>query len=337
MGATGITIEAYDGPTAPEATLRAAYALLEAEDAELHQVEPPFVWEVFEGFQRAVNPSERRLHWLATSADGCPVGAAHAMLPIAGTNEHLAFVHIYVLPAERRHGLGRALLGTVTDAITAEGRTRIRAQVVEGSDGDAFIAARRGTIGRTNRKSRALLDDVDRSMLEGWVKRAEAEATGYSLLAFEERCPEEWLEEYMRVKETMNTAPKGDLDVEDWRYSPEQVRASEAELAAAGCHRLSKLVRHDASGTFVGFTEVVVVDAYPGHGWQGGTAVRPQHRNHGIGRWLKGAMALHLLDLAPPVNAVYTENAFTNKAMLDINDAMGFELYETVNDWELPL
>ncbi|MEA3076353.1 MAG: hypothetical protein QOF60_1261 [Actinomycetota bacterium] len=337
MSATTITIESYDAHGAPEATVRAAFTLMQAEDAELRPTEPPYTWAVFEGLHRATNPGERYLHFLAIDGDGRAVGTLDAELPANGANEHLALVRLYVLPAERRAGVGRALVRALVEALVAEGRTHVRGQVVEGSDGDPFAAGLGATVGRTNRKSRMRLDLVDRSMLEGWVRRAEAEAAGYSLVGFDRSCPDEWIEEYLRVKETMNTAPRGELETEDWRHSVEETRASEAALAAAGLVRWSYLVRHDASATFAGFTEVVLNDDAPHHAWQGGTAVRPEHRNHGIGRWLKAAMALRLLDERPSTRTVDTENAYSNAAMLGINNAMGFEVIQTVNDWQVPV
>jgi GNAT superfamily N-acetyltransferase len=336
VSATTVTIEAYDAATAPEAVVRAAFELMQAEDAELRPEDPPYTWEVFEGLHRIDSPDERYLRWLATEGDGRPVGVAMAELPTV-TNTRIARVELYVLPEARGRGVGRALLRTLTAAVAAEGRTHVRTHIVADTSGERLAAALGATVGRTNRKSRMRLDLVDRSMLEGWVARAEREATGYSLLGFDRHCPDEWLEEYMRVKEMMNTAPRGDLEMDDWVWTPEATRAEEAALAAARLERWNLFVRHDATGVFAGFTEVVVTDAHPEHAWQGGTAVRPEHRNRGIGRWLKAAMALRLLDERPSTRAVDTENAFSNQAMLDINVAMGFELVKTVNDWQVPV
>jgi GNAT superfamily N-acetyltransferase len=91
---------------------------------------------------------------------------------------------------------------------------------------------------------------------------------------------------------------------------------------------------HEPTGEYVGFTDVVLADASPEHARQGGTAVRPDHRNHGLGRWLKGAMAERLLAERRHLQFVDTENAFVNEPMLNINIAMGFELVRTINEWQ---
>jgi GNAT superfamily N-acetyltransferase len=98
--------------------------------------------------------------------------------------------------------------------------------------------------------------------------------------------------------------------------------------------RWSLVAVHQPTGEFVGFTEIIFAESAPDHAWQGGTAVRPDHRNHGLGRWLKGAMIERVMAERPEVRYVTTDNAFTNEPMLNINIAMGFELVQTVNDWQ---
>jgi hypothetical protein len=62
------------------------------------------------------------------------------------------------------------------------------------------------------------------------------------------------------------------------------------------------------------------------------TGVDPKHRNKGLGRWVKAAMALKLRDEYPQVQRIDTENAGSNQPMLSINIEMGFKpiLIQTV-------
>ena len=330
------TIERYDGPTASEALLREVFTLWQAEDAELRPEDPPYEWEEVEGLYRIDNDRELRLRWVARDEDGALVGRCDARLPQV-SNTDLALVELYVLPDARKRGVGTALTSALLDGLDAHGRARIRTQIREGSPGDAFVAGRGGTVALTNRKSRMDLTQLDRSMVRGWVEHAERTAADrYSLLWFS-RPPIEHLERYVAVRSMMNTAPRGDLEDEDWRHTPESVLAEADELEAELLTRWSLVVRHDESGDFVGFTEVLFVDSAPEHAWQGGTAVHPEHRNHGLGRWLKGAMAERLLTERPTTRYVDTENAYSNEPMLHINLAMGFELSHTLNDWQAPV
>jgi len=59
------------------------------------------------------------LHLLATTADGAPIGCARLL-----TDGHIG--RMAVLPAWRRHGVGRALLAAAIQAAQAHGHTTLR-------------------------------------------------------------------------------------------------------------------------------------------------------------------------------------------------------------------
>lgn len=337
MSTTTVIVEAYDGPTASDELLREIFVLWQAEDAELRPDDPPFTFEEVAGLYRVDTDRERRRRWVARAEpDGPIVGRADVRMPMV-SNLDLAIVDLYVLPDARKGGAGTALVRAVVDALEAEGRVRIRTQIFEGTTGEAYLAARGGTVALANRKSRMDLSKLDRSMIRGWVERAEREAEGrYSLLFFT-RPPEDDLENYVAVRSIMNTAPRGDLEDEDWRHTPESLLAEAAELEEELLERWSLIVRHDETGEFVGFTELLFAHSAPEHAWQGGTAVRPDHRNHGLGRWLKGAMVERVSADRPSTRFVDTDNAFTNEPMLNINHAMGFVASQTLNDWQAPV
>lgn len=333
-----ITIEAYDGPTAPESVLRDVEALWRAEYADLHPEDPPYSWDELEGLLRTPSSRFEDLRWLARDDGGAPVGRVDLHLPSAGANETLGLLELYVVPAARRRGIGTTLLRTAVAALERAGRGRMRTAIVEGSPGDAFFSAVGGTIGRTNRKSRMVVADLDRSMLRSWIERAETEATGYSL-RWLDGPPEDEREmaQYVAVRSTMNTAPRGDLEDEPWVHTPETMRDEAAELAAEKVERWTLVAVDDASGDFAGYTEMLFVESDPAYAWQGATAVRVEHRNHGLGRWLKATMAERIIRERPQVRTVDTENAYSNEPMLNINVAMGFEIVKTINDWQAPV
>lgn len=333
-------IESYDGSTAPESVLRDVKAVWDAEFADLHPEDPPYTAGELEGLLRSPSERAKKLRWLARDDDddGTPIGRLDLSLPTAGANEQLAVVDLYVVPSARKQGVGTTFVRTMLEALEAEGRSRVRTSIVEGSPGDAFFGALAGTVGRTNRKSRMVVAALDRAMIRRWIEQAEAAAAGYSL---------RWLDvptlddadmaEYIEVRLMMNTAPKGDLEDEPWAHTPDTMREEAAELVAEGCHRWSLVAVEDATGAFAGFTELILADSAPENAWQGGTAVRIEHRNHGLGRWLKATVAERLIAECPAVRFVDTENAYSNEPMLKINTAMGFEIIKTVNDWQAPV
>lgn len=62
--------------------------------------------------------------------------------------------------------------------------------------------------------------------------------------------------------------------------------------------------------------------------------VRPEHRGHGLGRRLKAALALRLLDERPEVTRVETWNARSNSHMVAINQDMGFDAIGWTSTWQ---
>lgn len=86
--------------------------------------------------------SSRRLAWLASAADGTPVGSALLRLFTREGREHLAELEISVHGAQRRRGVGSRLLDAAVATARAERRRAVLAQAQRGSAADLFLAAR---------------------------------------------------------------------------------------------------------------------------------------------------------------------------------------------------
>ena len=327
-----ITISRYDGPTADESTIRLAYELMQAEDAELRPTDPPFSWTEFAGFHRSTVSHERRAYWLVTDGAGRAVARAEAHLPTT-SNTHLANVTVYVHPDSRTRGVGTRLVEAVVTEIEADGRTDIVTDVTEGNAGESFFTHLGGEIGLPQRISRLDLRELDRDLIAGWIADGER-AAGYSLVEWNDACPDDLVDSYVIVKAAMNGAPVDDLPIEDRVHSVESVRDNEAELREAGLEKWVVAAVHDETGDLAGFTEVVFFAESPEHAWQGGTGVLPEHRGHALGRWMKAAMATRIIERRPRVRYIDTENAFSNGPMLAINVDMGFQIIRTVNGWK---
>ena len=86
--------------------------------------------------------------------------------------------------------------------------------------------------------------------------------------------PEQWLAPFADLYSVMNTVPRGELKVEDTVVTPRMIREGETFLLANGSRRLIACARHAASGTLVGFTELIWNPRRATIVWQQNTGVR---------------------------------------------------------------
>jgi GNAT superfamily N-acetyltransferase len=328
----------FDAVTATDEELRALYDLVVVEHLELRSEDPvqPFdQWRTQVTTAVSWSQTPRWVVREGAASDGRILGCAVLGLGFTETNRDKAGVEVYVRPESRGQGLARALLRAAAARALDEGRVLLNGGGVTDTTATSFsehLGAERKIV---ERKSRAVLADVDRSMLEEWVVRAKERAEGYSLLAWDGPVPEEYLERFVRLTEVMNTAPRDDLEMEDWVHTPERHREMEVRGAAQGNTWWTLVARHDATDALVGYTELVFPPHAPEAAWQEATAVDPTHRDKGLGRWLKATNALRLLDDKPHVRYIDTWNAFSNAPMLGINIAMGFEVVKSFSEYQI--
>jgi GNAT superfamily N-acetyltransferase len=227
----------------------------------------------------------------------------------------------------RRQGLGREILRRIIEVAEADGRTTLKAGAPKDGPGEQFLHACGIAEKLLDRRSRLRVDEVDQTLIDKWIAEADAKTDDYTLLWFNEQIPDEHVAALVELGDTMNDAPRDDLDMEDWHETVEQFRDTEARMLARGTKWLYLVARHDPTGEFAGFTYMDWHPDLPQLVWQGGTAVRREHRGHAIGRWLKATNYNALRAANPAAEFVDTWNAGTNKWMLAINDDMGFRPY----------
>lgn len=325
-----VDLRELDLDSSPEPELRAAHAI--AAPALWHHVagdEPlPFEeWRAEERKRRALVDTR----YLVAEVAGDLAGYGFVELDREG-NRHLAWIEVAVSANHRRHGIGRALAEGLVDLGAADGRTSVGAGTDEGSAGEAFLASLGLTHRQTVHLNRLPIADLDRALLEEWVARAPERAGGYRLLAWDGPTPDEHAEAFAACTEVMNTAPLGDLEIEHERMTVARLRRLEA--ARAGVDWWTLVAVEEATGTFAGFTQLSFSGWRAGHAKQQDTGVDPAHRERGIGRWLKAAMLLRLLDERPAVTRIDTGNAGSNAPMLSINHALGFRPAKVSGNWQ---
>lgn len=278
-------------------------------------------------------PAHRTVHSLFATNDGDPVGASQVVVDaLRGQSAWLRF--LYVASEHRREGIGSRLLDAALERVRAEGRSRLGTLAVTADvAGQNFGERFNGRAGLVIEQSRCPTVALDPLLLRAWIGRASERASGYSLVGFDGVCPEELLSSFAAVIPIMNTAPRA-AGTEDVAPSPAEVRENMSAHVRQGNEPWTICAREDASGRFVGYTELSCPSRRPWEASQGDTGVDTAHRGRGIGRWLKAKNALRLLEERPEVDYIETRNAEANDAMISINRTMGFRPVATWQEWE---
>jgi GNAT superfamily N-acetyltransferase len=316
--------------TTPRAIVDSWYALRAATDLELEPHVPPPRFE--EALASATSDEQaERLGWLMVD-EGAVVGYATLELPLLD-NPQLAMLDVRIDAGRRRAGLARTLTRLAASAAQDAGRRSALVEAVDGTAGAAACAALGATAALASTSSTLRLTDLDRSLVEHWMKRRHDRASGYTTVLWSGPCPQDLVEPFAQLREVMNTAPLGDLDM-TVEWTPESIRAAERSHIRCGRRNHVLCARHVATGELVGLTDVTIPIARPTIGQQEDTVVRPDHRNRGLGRWLKAEMLTWLAQTEPQLELIVTWNATENAAMLAINTELGFVRDQTWTEWQ---
>lgn len=270
------------------------------------------------------------------------VGIGVALAPVAGDNAHFVHVELSVVREARRRGVGRALARWALGVARRRGR-RLVIGASHGTvpAGEAFaraLGAREGLRSRVNEldleRHHEHLFGAD-GLVARWLADGPVRAPDYAIDWLPHPLPEEVLEPLATLRQSMNDAPRGTLDVEDHVYTAAWMREGDAYAAARGDVAWTLLARRRGDGAFAGFTDLSWNADNPRVAQQGDTAVAPEHRGHALGKWLKALMLERLHRERPNVRVVRTGNADTNAAMLGINGALGFAASRETIVWQV--
>ncbi|WP_371657650.1 N-acetyltransferase family protein [Streptomyces sp. NBC_00280] len=278
--------------------------------------------------------SSRRLAWLAADPGGVPLGSAFLRLFTREGQEHLAELEIAVHRSERRQGIGTRLLEAAVTAARSDGRRSVVAQAEEGSPGDRFLADRgfRRVLALTY--ARLVLADADLTEIS---RLAELPHPGYLLTTWEGAVPPELAQSYADSRRAMDDMPMEDTDYGTVAWDVDRVLAAAEAVAGRGdlLHTVAALDTTD--GSVVGFSELVVPGDGQGDGQHYGTAVLPEHRGHGLGRWMKAESIRRARQRHPGLTGLLTDTATGNAPMLGINDELGYAPTHRAVEYQLGL
>lgn len=331
MVASPYTVEQVDVTALPEADHTALCRLYVRLGEERVPEDPPTPLGILQRRLRHRPSVMRPTEWIVKDGDEV-VAAANVVRWENEENRHWRDTWIGVLPEHRRRGIATSLVRRIVDATAGQG------DLVFGSNsndrvpaGAAFHRTLGAKEGLHNRTSQLALADIDRALMREW---ASLDPAGYRLVWVAGDIPDELMANAIAAYDTMNTAPRGDLQVGDWHTTAEEIREWERMRRVAGGEQWLVMAIHEATGETAGFTQV---QRHPETPWvvqQQGTAVVPAHRGHGIGKWMKAAMVERILREWGTAKFIRTGNAYSNAPMLSINDRMGFRVVWSVVVWQ---
>jgi GNAT superfamily N-acetyltransferase len=309
----------------------AAHAVDDPED-------PPFCRQWERGGLTNPRPDEAVELWggVAGGVEGGTVrGVLQLQLPTL-ENLDTAFVELCVHPEHRRRGLGSALARHAAARMGAVGRERAVFTTKLDDAGAAFARKLAAQPSLVDARRRFEIGDDTRDLVDRLLTTAAARASGYSLVRWRDRVPEEYVDGIAYLHGRMSTdAPMDDLAWDPQAYDRNRLRAREGIEEVKGRRSYGVAAIHDATGQLAGFTELGFDPCQAVHGWQEDTIVDPVHRGHRLGTLVKCENLRFVLDHEPQLRSVTTWNAASNRHMIAINEAMGFRLVDLWQTWQL--
>ena len=264
--------------------------------------------------------------WAVSGQDESSVAGWYRLELPDKENLDRAYLDLTVLPAARRHGIGRALLRHAAERTAAHGRSLLGGFAQQGSPGQALARAIGATAGLADIRRVLELGQLPAGKLPGLREEAGRAAVGYSLVSWTGPVPEELIDQVAALYNALRDAPH-DADSAPKVWDAQRIRERvNANRGRHGTVLYTVAAQHDASGEMAALTEVMVDPADPGWGHQMVTAVIRKHRGHRLGLLVKIAMMDLLATAEPQVERIATWNSESNQHMIAINEALGYTI-----------
>jgi GNAT superfamily N-acetyltransferase len=272
-------------------------------------------------------------------AEQC-VGGAWGGLPQKENLQRLE-LNICVPPEHRRQGVGTALLTSLIEFARQNGRNNLLGGIhipVGETDwpGVAFFTRHGFTFGITEVRRQQPLP-VPAERLDALAAKAKERSADYAIVSWEGRCPDEYAEQYARLKALLDTeAPSGEIEFEvaDWDVS--RLRDDEDAVERQG-RTMFATIAVAKDGTVAAHTQAVVSKHDPSRASQWDTLVLPAYRGHRLGLAVKVANLRALQAAHPETTRMDTWNAEENGPMVAVNEELGYRIMEYNQGWQRTL
>ncbi|MDQ0645359.1 GNAT family N-acetyltransferase [Microbacterium murale] len=288
--------------------------------------------------------------------DGVIVGAAY----LSTANDERATsgdMGVMVTPPHWGTGVEQALLDRVERTARELGRTSVQSWTLHPAASSERMLTPTTAWGRvaTTGLSELLLtngyvlEQVERNSvlpLDGPLTLAEESLSAsvafagddYRIVSWTLPTPAHLREGYADVISRMATdVPSGDLEIDEEVWDAARVVRHDQNIIAGGQLLSVAAVEHVPTGKLVAFNELVIGADHSGVTHQFGTLVVEEHRGKRLGTIVKCANLLRWREIAPDSPKISTFNAEENRAMLDINEAIGFVPASYAGGWQKKL
>jgi GNAT superfamily N-acetyltransferase len=240
-------------------------------------------------------------------------------------NRDWGILYLTVHPSSRRRGIGTALVRHAAGRAARAGRSILGSGAFQGTAGAAFAVRAGAAPGLVEARRVLVLGKLPAGRVTFLREQAARAATGYSLVSWDGRIPDEYLAGIAAVSNAMADAPH-DAGEEARVWDAARVREHLDLRERQGSHIYTIAALHAASGEMAAFTEVEADRDNPEWGHQLLTAVTREHRGHRLGLLVKTAMLDWLAVAEPALERIVTGNAAVNQHMIAINEELGYEL-----------
>ena len=289
----------------------------------LNEGNPDWWGQDFVAERIATTPPETQWMMLVAEVDGEPKGSAF-LLGEGIRARGYAMSDLYVLPAARRQGIGRALVDALVEATVEYG---LPGFMVEGRDADedSLAAAHRlgFEIAGHHRESVLDLDALDLDAVTAAV--AQAERAGYQLAPLaDDATDEDWRKVYDHTMPLWMDTPDAEGATDQMPFSvfrgffphPSYVHLATRNGEFAGVTTLMDRTKDAAVNTFF-------------------TGVAAEHRGAGLSTALKAAHAVAMRECGH--HRIFTQNMEQNAPILAANDRLGFRVVHGYYDLAHPV
>ncbi|MGO4144059.1 GNAT family N-acetyltransferase [Paenarthrobacter sp. YAF11_1] len=355
----GLSVERIPVPKSPDAMGAPDFRAFHDLDVAHHM-------DLWGNLDRCSTLAEAVLYWQGNEYEerhvflarlhGTVVGRGTLTLPLS-ENTTTAGVDVLVDAGYRRRGIGTRILSVLEQLARERERVSFDAFCSEPMrlliPGGELLEAESGTGGvpldsastgfalhhgysLEQVETNSTLDlPVGEALLQDLEEQASKRAAGYSLIGWQDRCPDELVDVFAKLKSLMSTeVPIAGLGWEGEEWDGNRVRVEESTWLAGGVASMAAVARHDATAELAAYTILTHREATPGMVYQEDTLVAPGHRGHGLGMLVKIANLRRIQGIWPAATSVMTWNANENRHMLAINIALGFKPSGFDGEWQ---